>query len=466
MRVSIIHLDLGIGGAERLIVNFATVIKELNHEITLITSHHDQTRCFPETTHNGILGKYIRVYGDWLPRHICGRFTALCAIVRMLYLSAQVAWISRQVDVVIIDGVSAPIPILQFAGIPVLFYCHYPDKLLCVQRRSIWKRLYREVIDWVEDVTTGCADVILVNSDFTANAFRTSFKSLGAIYHPEVLYPTVELPDVSELDRKHEGTELNKADAGSRVLYARPNRASFHDVIPYAKSFRHIFVSINRFERKKNISLAIQSFLSAATARSSTSQEDSMLLVVAGGCDDRVAENVDYLKELKEVVIRAGFQDRVTFRPNIGNEEKKALLLSATALLYTPHNEHFGIVPLEAMALRCPVIAVNSGGPLETVVDEVTGFLCEPNEDAFSMSMLKLVTNPLLVESLGNHGRETVEQKFTLSCTRVHLDRLLEKARRRSSTQRVQAYLITFAAVSFWVFAVVIAIFAMLVSCL
>lgn len=45
------------------------------------------------------------------------------------------------------------------------------------------------------------------------------------------------------------------------------------------------------------------------------------------------------------------------------DEEKVSLLRNSRAVLYTPHNEHFGIVPVEAMYLGTPVIAVNSGGP-------------------------------------------------------------------------------------------------------
>jgi alpha-1,3/alpha-1,6-mannosyltransferase len=39
--------------------------------------------------------------------------------------------------------------------VQVLFYCHYPDKLLCVRRQSLLKRLYRFPLDWLEEVTTG-----------------------------------------------------------------------------------------------------------------------------------------------------------------------------------------------------------------------------------------------------------------------------------------------------------------------
>jgi len=53
MRVAILHLDLGIGGAEQLIVNVGIVMKELGHEVTMLTTHHDPTHCFEETKPNG-----------------------------------------------------------------------------------------------------------------------------------------------------------------------------------------------------------------------------------------------------------------------------------------------------------------------------------------------------------------------------------------------------------------------------
>ena len=61
-------------------------------------------------------------------------------------------------------------------------------------------------------------------------------------------------------------------------------------------------------------------------------------------------------------------------------------------MVYTPQNEHFGIVPLEAMARGCPVIACNSGGPLETVVHTQTGFTAEPTALCFANAMVLLLT--------------------------------------------------------------------------
>ena len=84
-------------------------------------------------------------------------------------------------------------------------------------------------------------------------------------------------------------------------------------------------------------------------------------------------------------------------------DRQRALLLAAcTAVLYTPQREHFGIVPLEAMAAGRPVIACNSGGPLESVVDGCTGFLRPPTSVAFAEAMQLLAVQNSHLEP---HGR-------------------------------------------------------------
>lgn len=72
-----------------------------------------------------------------------------------------------------------------------LFYCHYPDALLS-RHDSLLKRLYRAPFDWLEELTTGLADEVLVNSYFTAGVFRRTFPRLAEC-DPEVLYPCVRI---------------------------------------------------------------------------------------------------------------------------------------------------------------------------------------------------------------------------------------------------------------------------------
>ena len=135
-----------------------------------------------------------------------------------------------------------------------------------------------------------------------------------------------------------------------------------------------IFLSINRYERKKNIALAIEAF-EQLLKKQNQKKCDNLKLVIAGGYDLRVPENVEYHSELKTMAEKAGIGSQVEFLQSPSDQTKVELLKNSDCLLYTPSGEHFGIVPIEAMYNKLPVIAVNDGGPMETVVDGETGFL-------------------------------------------------------------------------------------------
>jgi alpha-1,3/alpha-1,6-mannosyltransferase len=134
---------------------------------------------------------------------------------------------------------------------------------------------------------------------------------------------------------------------------------------------------------------------------------------MAGGYDERVTENREHFLELKSLASELGIGRNVTFVRSFSGEQKKTLLSSATCLLYTPDQEHFGIVPIEAMFMNCPVIAVRSGGPLETVVDGSTGFLCDPDAELFMDAMEKFLHNPDLSRKMGKAGHERVISRFS-----------------------------------------------------
>ena len=151
--IAFIHPDLGIGGAERLIVDTAVALKSKGHKIWIFTSHHDPSHCFRETI-DGTLD--VTSAGDWLPRHVFGRLHALFAYIRMIYVAFYLVFVSRYApDVIFCDQVSACIPILRLRKqAKIMFYCHFPD-LLLTKRKSLLKTIYRKPLDWVEEKTTG-----------------------------------------------------------------------------------------------------------------------------------------------------------------------------------------------------------------------------------------------------------------------------------------------------------------------
>jgi alpha-1,3/alpha-1,6-mannosyltransferase len=419
------HLDLGIGGAERLVVNLALAL-EHKHECKLLTTHHSQNHCFDETKYDGSLGKKVFVYGDCLPRQIFGRATAFCSILRMLYLAVIVSFMywTGSFDVVVLDGVSAPLPIFKLLGVPTLFYCHYPDKLLCVERNGLLKRFYRVLIDCLEDVSMCCSDKVVCNSEFTARTTESSFPLLAKMNETlSVLYPPIDdivLPDASKV----------KTNNNDELSY-----------IP--KDNIYVFVSLNRYERKRDIGLAIRA-MRVLDKTIEGVKKQKVALVIAGGYDTSVRENVEYLEELKLLSRDENIEACVYFRTSISNNERLALLYRAVALLYTPKNEHFGIVPLEAMQLETPVIAANSGGPLETVIHGKTGYLAEPTAEKFAACMLKMIENGTS-SKMGKMGRKHVQETFLLQACGSKLEQLLKESIAIAKHQRTLIFIIEIA---------------------
>ncbi|XP_038048588.1 alpha-1,3/1,6-mannosyltransferase ALG2-like [Patiria miniata] len=400
MKVVFVHPDLGIGGAERLVVDAALALQARGHSVKLLTAHHDPSHCFKETS-DGTLD--VKAVGDWLPRSFCGRFYALCAYIRMIYVALYLVLFSGlQYDVVFCDQISACIPFLKMRRKPkVLFYCHFPDQLL-TQRLTFLKRLYRAPIDWLEEKTTGMAHCVLVNSSFTAKTFAKTFPSLSHI-QPDVLYPS-----------------LNFAAFDGPVQTPT-------DLLP--PNVDTLFLSINRFERKKNLGLAIEA-LGKLLENLPAKERKGVHLVMAGGYDERVTENREHYLELRQLVDRLQLADHITFKRSFSDAEKLSLLSNCSCLLYTPSNEHFGIVPIEAMYMSRPVVAVNSGGPLETVVDGKTGFLREPDAESFAEAMREFVTKKDLTKIFGKAGRARVVSSFSFKAFGNKLDRLVRKLKK------------------------------------
>lgn len=106
--------------------------------------------------------------------------------------------------------------------------------------------------------------------------------------------------------------------------------------------------------------------------------------------------------------------------------QRALLLASSAAVVYTPQHEHFGIVPLEAMAAFRPVVAVSSGGPTESVPHKKGGYLCDPTPSAFADAYWQLLKSPGQAKEMGLYARQHVESKFSRQAFGKQLDTYLK----------------------------------------
>jgi glycosyltransferase involved in cell wall biosynthesis len=147
-------------------------------------------------------------------------------------------------------------------------------------------------------------------------------------------------------------------------------------------------LSVGRLESVKRHDLAIRAMAGVPSPR--------RLVIVGHGTQD---------ENLQRLAGELGLADRVTFEGAAADDRLLELYAGALAVVYTPFDEDYGYVTLEAFLARKPVItARDSGGPLEFVTDGVNGLVCEPSPEALADAISRLDGDRGLASSLGDAG--------------------------------------------------------------
>lgn len=136
---------------------------------------------------------------------------------------------------------------------------------------------------------------------------------------------------------------------------------------------------------------------------------DLKLLIV--GADEREAHAGSFTAELKGLAQQLGVTEHVVFT---GARSDVANVMAACDVFTLPSfEEPFGLVFLEAMAMRRPVLALDNGGTPEVVEHGKSGLLSAPYDiAAYAANMLTLLRDPALRARMGEHGRNRVVEYF------------------------------------------------------
>ncbi|MCB9385590.1 MAG: glycosyltransferase [Bryobacterales bacterium] len=382
---------MSIGGAERLTLNAALGLAARGHEPVLYTRELPEERSFDEARSGAVP---IRVAPTRIPLTLAGRLKAPLTIARMVTLARRLRSERQSFDVAYLDLVPHAAPTLRASlGRPIFFYCHYPDLLLTPPRRGLYQ-LYRKPLDLLERRGMTAANAIAVNSEFTRRVFERTFPNLPS---PAVLYPGVELTPPPE---------------------------------PQAENGEILLLSINRFTHAKKLPLAVHTLarLRALLPEPTFSQ---VRLTLAGGFLGSSEEHA-VVKAIEDAARQHGVASAVSVLKSPSDDERRRLLERCRCLLYTPENEHFGLAPIEAMAACRPVVAANSGGPGETILDEQTGRLRPPDPDAFAQAIAPWALDLQQAQAMGRAGRARVENRFSNDRFSADLEAiLLELAAKR-----------------------------------
>ena len=233
-----------------------------------------------------------------------------------------------------------------------------------------------------------------------------------------------------------------------------------HRVLHAVLRDRPTFLSLNRFEKKKNVALAIDAFALFKQGLMKAENHGPLRnsrLVIGGGYDPRVEENMMTLVSLIDRAKSTSLFYNIVSPPssktpippfNMTTEDpdilfllnfttaQRAALLTASstlALLYTPANEHFGIVPIEAMSSGLPVLACNSGGPTESIIDEPptarTGWLRAPEAPGWAVVLDEIAgLAPSERSAMADRARARAREHFGMDAMALKLEAALVEA--------------------------------------
>lgn len=344
------------GGAERLILE---TLRRSRHDWTLFTNRYDRSATFPEFTGLSMV-ELPRVSVRRTPYHV-GRAALTLLLQRLPF---------RDFDAVMVVSESiGSLVALRTRKVPLICLCLTPLRVafdpitrqrFLDSRPGLLTRASVGAFAWIDRLGWKRYSRVFAISGEVASRLTTA--RLVAPDRIEVTYPGVDLD------------------------YFAPNGRS-----------EPFFLLPGRIMWTKNLELGVRAFL---RLREADPAARDFRLVVAGVVDEK---SRPYLAHLQQLASRGS---GVEFVVDPSDALYRELHQRCFAVLFTPLNEDWGFVPLEAMATEKPVIAVAQGGPQESVADGRTGFLVPPRPQAFAAAMSELIHSPTLARRMGSAGRD------------------------------------------------------------
>jgi glycosyltransferase involved in cell wall biosynthesis len=386
MRIAIYHPWIYLkSGLERTLME---LYRRSRHRWTLYTSHYDREGTYPELAEMGVVElpkvSVQRKYGAVL------RAAATIASTR-IDLSQQDAL------VVSCEGLGDLITVRN-RSLPTVCLCFTP-------LRAVYDPEYRaRLLDRVGPLKP------------LALAFEAGFRFVDRrawrnYQHVFCISETVKSRVVNGGLFPAEGIELAYAGITG-------------EQIRICDTYEPFFFLPGRVVWTKNIELGIQAFKEFRQRTGSKFE-----LVIAGMVDEK---SRPYLEKLHAL---AAGDPAIRFLHQVSDREMDDLYARCHATLFTAFNEDQGLTPLEAAAHGKPVVAVNRGGPTETVLHGETGLLEVPEPGPFSRAMEALATDPARARAMGRRAAERAKL-FTWGEFVERVDRYFDQVEQRGEAAR------------------------------
>lgn len=165
----------------------------------------------------------------------------------------------------------------------------------------------------------------------------------------------------------------------------------------YKGAADYLFVTVSRLAREKNLLFQLEGL---AILKEKLKEQGKTFRHMMIGEGPQEKELLEYAKKL-------GLRENLIFTGNIPNQEMKYYQAAADVFLFTSKSETQGIVVLEAMAAKNPVVAVNATGVRDVVKDGENGFLSREIAGEWAECVLRLLEDQRQYRRMSREAYQT-----------------------------------------------------------
>ncbi|MDV4150545.1 glycosyltransferase [Clostridium sp. AL.422] len=148
----------------------------------------------------------------------------------------------------------------------------------------------------------------------------------------------------------------------------------------YKGDKKYLFCTVSRLSKEKNIEFIINGIKSVKDKIG-----NSFNTLIIGEGPEKEA--------LIEMVKEFNLKENITFLNKIDNKEIGNYYKACDLFLFASKSETQGIVLIEAMAAKLPVVAIKASGVVDIVVNDKNGYMTNENIDEWSEKVKDIVTN-------------------------------------------------------------------------
>ncbi len=392
MKIAIVHPSLDVkGGAENIVVWLACGLRQRGHEVLVLTTNYDpslwEARYVADLPVVVLRDSFAPLNSKWL---------RLRSVAREL--RRHVA------DFDVVNPHNWPANLWTARALPtrgsrprLVWYCEEPSRKLHWEKTNrylldyvgshpepkanphlhrdveldhraatrSWRRVRKRARDirW-DKSATAAMDLALVNSTFSQQVFEDVYGFRPILCHLGIPIPT---------------PEVATGPKGDFILAVSP------------------------LSRKKNI----HNIVEAMAILVHRWKVPRVRLKIIGDGPERTA--------IEALIRERQLADRVEMLGFVPDAQLHEAYRHARLVVYTPIDEPFGLVPIEAMARGTPVVASDHGGPLDSVVPGETGLHADPfDPESIADAVRTLRSDEPRCRRMGERGRERVAEYFSL----------------------------------------------------